>query len=124
MPEAVPWKILFLTALRQSPNISRAADAAGLSRQAAYKARDADPEFAADWDDALGTALDKLEGVAYDRAIGESDTLAIFLLKSHRPQIYGDRNRLEVSGPDGGPVEFLAAIDKVYGDADGTPTAD
>lgn len=35
-----------------------------------------------------------------------SDTLAIFLLKAHDPAKYRENTRMELTGADGGPVEF------------------
>lgn len=112
---APDWKAGFLATLRVSPNVAAAAEAAGLSRQAAYKARESDPEFADAWDDAIESAVDRLVGRAWQRAELESDVLAIFLLKSHRPATYNQPTRmhhagdarptdLAVSDPAGGPI--------------------
>jgi hypothetical protein len=110
------WSPRFLEALALSPNISAAARAAGIDRRTAYNARDAHPDFAALWDDALESATDNLAAEAYRRAYegcekpvyqgGEkvgsireySDTLAIFLLKCHRREVYGDRQEIRHSG--------------------------
>lgn len=35
-----------------------------------------------------------------------SDTLAIFLLKAHDPAKYRENSRMELTGADGGPVQF------------------
>lgn len=135
------WAPAFLAALAASPNVSAAAKAAGIDRKTAYNRQKSDPDFAAAWDDALGQSTDNLVGEAYRRAfagnekaiyhngtpVGSvceySDTLTIFLLKSHRPAVYRDKHQVEVSGPDGGPVQlaFAEALRKVYGDgpADG-----
>lgn len=88
------WRALFLEALRRSPSVSTAARMAQISRQHVYKARAADAEFAAAWDDALEQAVDDLVAAAWKRARGKSDVLAIFLLKAHRPEVY--RERIEV----------------------------
>lgn len=102
------WTEKFLAALATSPNITDAARVAGITRDAAYKARKADPAFAAQWDDALEQSTDAMIGEMYRRAVhgtekpvfhmGEivghvreySDTLAIFLAKAHRREVYGD----------------------------------
>jgi hypothetical protein len=83
------WKELFLAALHESPNVFAAARTAGVSRRNAYAARESDSEFAAAWDDAIQRSVDDLEASAFRRA-EESDTLTIFLLKSHRREVYGD----------------------------------
>jgi hypothetical protein len=74
-----------------------------------YDLRDEDPTFAAEWDNAIEEAADKLEGEAWRRAVeginkpiyyqGDlvdtvkeySDTLMGLLLKAHRPEKYRDR---------------------------------
>ena len=118
------WKPRFLAALIQSPNIAGAAKAAGIVRTSAYAARAADPAFAAAWEDALAQAIDTAEGELFRRAVTgtqkpitvagkreviteHSDVLLIFLLKSHRRSIYGERVTQEISGPDGGPIAII-----------------
>lgn len=59
---------LFLAALRTSGNVTIAAEAAGYARRSVYEWRDADPDFSAAWDDALGEAADRLEIEARRRA--------------------------------------------------------
>jgi hypothetical protein len=62
------WATRFLKALASSPNVARAARLASISRRAAYLQREADPEFALAWDDALNSATDALVGEAWRRA--------------------------------------------------------
>lgn len=86
------WQPAFLTALRNSGNIRAACQAAGITRAMAYHARKTKPVFAAEWDEAMNDAIDLLEAAAWQRArTQQSDTLTIFLLKSHRREVYGDR---------------------------------
>lgn len=92
------WKARFLAALVGFPNITGAARAAGISRQHAYLARKTDEDFAMAWDDALESAVDALEGSAYQRALADDTTLTIFLLKAHRPDKYRDKASTEHSG--------------------------
>jgi hypothetical protein len=89
------WKPVFLAALQESPNVSRAARAADISRTGARKARETDPEFAAAWDEAIESSMDDLEEEAYKRAKHESDTLAIFFLKTRRREVYGEKLTIE-----------------------------
>jgi hypothetical protein len=98
MPELINWKPAFLKELAISPNVSRAARAAGVKRRTAYFARESDPEFAADWDDVIAESVDGLEVSAFRRAELESDVLAIFLLKSHRRATYGDVPKVGAAG--------------------------
>jgi hypothetical protein len=138
MPER--WVPKFLEALAASPNVTEACRLAGVKRRTAYALKERNAEFAAAWEDALEQSTDDLVGEAWRRArVGTdkpvfyqgdecgrireySDTLTIFLLKAHRPHVYGDKNKLEVSGPGGGPLQLellSSALSKVYGTPDG-----
>lgn len=121
------WVQEFLKALAESPNVSAACHRAGIARQFAYKVKDEDPAFSAAWDDALEQSTDALVGEAYRRArdgtakpvfykgdecgvIKEySDTLTIFLLKAHRPDVY--RDNTEPRPQQGNTVVDLGADD-------------
>jgi hypothetical protein len=90
-----------------------ACETACLSRAAVYEWRADVPSLAAEWDAALERGLDSLEDELMRRAkdgtlrpvfqggelVGHireySDTLGIFLRKSRRRQIYGDRQFIE-----------------------------
>ena len=117
------WKAVFFENLSKSPNITKAAKAAGYTRQRVYQIRDEDPDFAKLWDDALAQSLDTAEGELYRRAVrgvvkpvyqggvevGKireySDTLMIFLLKAHKPEVYREVTRNELTGKNGGPIQ-------------------
>ena len=104
----------FLANLAEYGNISLAARAAGVLRRTPYDWRDRDPVFAAEWDDALEHACDLLEAEARRRALegcdkpvfyqGEqcgvireySDTLAIVLLKAHRPEKFRENIKQDI----------------------------
>lgn len=88
----------FLTTLRETCNVSAAARAANIGRQRAYEWREADPTFAAAWDDAEEEAVDALELKARERAIDGSDRMMEILLKAHRPDKYVERFKGEVAG--------------------------
>lgn len=99
----------FLEALSGTGNVSAAARAAGASRSGAYALKAADAGFAAEWADALETAVDALDAEARRRALEGvevphfhqgrvagtvrkySDSLLMFLLRAHRPERYRDR---------------------------------
>ena len=103
------WQDVFLESLQKEPNITAAAKSAGINRSYAYEARESDAVFAAAWDEALAASVDKAEAALFGRAVDGvdepvyqggkmvgkvrrySDTLLIFLLKSHRPQVYRER---------------------------------
>lgn len=112
---------VFLSHLRKTSNISESARVAVVSRRAVYEWRDADPDFAAAWDDAIDEATDALEAEARRRALdgheeyvismGQivrdpetgkplkqrkfSDSLTTLLLKAHRPEKYRERHDVE-----------------------------
>lgn len=109
--------------------VSQACEAAGVGRSTVYDRRKVDEEFAAAWDAIAESTTELLEQEAFRRAhdgwierpildedgneIGQvrkfSDTLLIFLLKARRPHIY--RERVEHSGPGGGPLEHRLRLD-------------
>lgn len=92
------WQADFLEALAKSPDVSQACKTVGINRTTAYRRRQADEDFAIAWADAHALSLDKLEAALFRRAVDTDTTAAIFLLKSHRPDVYGDRQRIEHTG--------------------------
>lgn len=88
------WAPAFLAHLRATANVRGACETAGVARSVAYARKAGDGAFAAAWAEALEDAVDELEAAARARALASSDTLVIFLLKSHRPSVY--RERIEV----------------------------
>ncbi|MCZ7539729.1 MAG: terminase [Anaerolineae bacterium] len=127
------WESKFLTALEESASVTAAAAAAGITRQNAYNHRRHDDSFAEKWSRALEIGIGTLEDEAVRRALegveepiyqrGEycgtinrySDTLLIFLLKSHKPEVYNRPQRQEITGRDGGAVTIR--IEGVIDDA-------
>ncbi|WP_422924471.1 hypothetical protein [Singulisphaera sp. PoT] len=97
------WTTDFLASLESTPNVSEACRVALITRKTAYDLRKSDPEFRQAWDDALATSVDDLVGECYKRAKAGSDTLAIFLLKSHRREVYGDKVQTDLT-TDGKPL--------------------
>ena len=63
------WKALFLAALAEVPVVVHACKAAGVNRATAWRAREADPEFAKAWDAALEEGIDRAEQEAFRRAV-------------------------------------------------------
>lgn len=82
------WKDAFLQALQDTGTVVQACQAAGISRSAAYRARQEDEDFALRWHDVDETFVEILERTAYTRAINGSDRLLEFLLKAKRPAVY------------------------------------
>jgi hypothetical protein len=120
------WQKKFITRLCETGNVSASCRKAKITRQNAYLARDADEVFNAAWEEALIIATEALELEARRRAqlgvdepvfhqgmqVGAvrkySDTLLIFLLKAHKPEMYRDNTKADHSG------ELVLRI--VYGD--------
>lgn len=98
MDKSEKWKILFLNAFRESGIISQALMVAGISRGQLRTALDKDAEFLEAFHDAKADAVDSLETEAVRRAKDGSDQLLMFLLKSHRPEVYRENHKVEVSG--------------------------
>jgi hypothetical protein len=89
------WQKKFLSALKQTPNVTLAARAANISREMVYRSRRSDPAFAEAWQSALDEAVDFLENKAWDLAMRDNVPLLMFLLKSHRRAVYGDKTQHE-----------------------------
>lgn len=106
----LPWYAPFLKRLAQSPNVSAACRAAKISRQQAYRRREEDPTLAALWQEAVDTGVDSLVEVGWRRAKKESDTLLIFLLKAHRPDVYRETINQRLGGPNGESLSFLGLV--------------
>lgn len=63
------WRESFLAALREMPIVRNACAAVGIDRATAYRARAADPTFAAAWNEALEEGVDRAEQEAYRRGV-------------------------------------------------------
>ena len=125
----------FLSILADNGGIvSDACKAVGVARRSIYDKRDADPQFKADWEQAVDRGVDILEDEAKRRAAegteepifyqGEivatikkkSDYLMALLLKGHRTRY---KERHELTGPDGQPLSSevtLKIIRETIGD--------
>ena len=108
----------FLDKLRNSGNVRLSCKAAGVPRRTVYNWKARWKTFDDEWEEALGDACDILEAKAWERAIeGQSDRMLMFLLKAHRRDVYGDWQRREITGADGGGVTIqLIGIDPDAGD--------
>lgn len=92
------WHAKFLELFGYSMNVVLSAKGAGVDRATVYKHRKADPDFAAAMDEAKEEAVERLEADAYERAKKMSDTLLIFLLKAHKPQMYRENIQQQHTG--------------------------
>ena len=106
------WEKQFLASLARHCNITQAAKEAGIARRTAYGRRDASPDFAEKWDEAIEEAIDAIEIAVYTESLKGDMQTARWFLSRRRPQVYGDRMALEHSGKDGGPIQVdVAAIE-------------
>jgi hypothetical protein len=99
----------FVAALSVQGTVSHAAQAAGVSRNTVYRWRIEDREFASRWDDAHEKAVDAVESVLYQKALGGDTICMIFYLKAHRP-IYRDRLNIDVKQLDREIEERVAEL--------------
>lgn len=127
----------FLEQLRNGETPRCAAIAAGSGLTTLREWRDADPEFAKQWLDAYDEGTDVLVKEAQRRAVEGyeevtittsdgpkgafesrtvttkySDTLLNITLQSRRPGEFG-KSRLELSGPNGGPIQAHMEVEFV-----------
>jgi hypothetical protein len=96
-----------LAKLAQGYSVTAACKAEKIGRQTYYDWRNGDDAFAKAADAAIEQGTDVLEDAARSRALYQSDTLLIFLLKARRRDKYGDKQ--EVSGPGGAPLTVVFA---------------
>lgn len=120
----------YLDDLAKHGNVSKAARAAGMKLKTVLQYRKADSEFAEAEELAQQEASDALEDAARTRAVDGieqavfdkegrvtgfkttySDSLLTLLLKGAKPDKYADRQKSEISNPDGSlrPDETAAA---------------
>lgn len=114
-PIDTSWHPRFIRSLECGANVRMACKDAGVTSDTAYTHRQRFPDFARQWAEAMDLGIAELESVARRRAIESSDVLMIFLLKAHRPEVYRETHRHEVSGPSGQavPVEITDARAKL-----------
>lgn len=119
------WKADFLAQFLETLLVGEAARRVGVTRQGVLNARKTDEVFAAAYDEVEGHVNDQLEREAIRRAFegvprrkydrhGElieveqvySDSLLKLLLQSRMRDRYGEKARVELSGPEGSPMQF------------------
>jgi len=81
----------FLDLIAQARSPTTAAREAGCNLHQLYIRRRNDSEFAARWDEAYASGTDVMEDRAVERAMDDSDTLMIFMLKSRDPAKYREK---------------------------------
>lgn len=125
----------FLVALSAIPNVTAAAQAAGITRQWANRSRLRNPEFDKACVEAIQQADELLEryawqmsttGVSYSTTVTKvvtkrghetqretttttgrlvSPSMAQFLLRARKPKVYDRDKRIQLTGDGGGPIQ-------------------
>jgi hypothetical protein len=99
----------FIETLAAQGTVSHAAEAAGVSRNTAYRWRQDDLEFASLWDEAHENAVDRVESVLYQKALSGDTIAMIFYLKAHRP-MYRDRLNIDLKQVQSDIEERMARL--------------
>ena len=113
------WRTYFLQTLAETSNVTKSAAAAKVAPSRAYKARREDPEFAAQWREALCEGYDHLEMEALGHlraggSAGKFDVIsAIRLLTMHRETVAAERARAENRDPQSVLDSIDAMIDQM-----------
>jgi len=103
-----PFMDEFIKHFRDTGNIRYACEKTGILRRQVYRWIDKYAEFRERFEIAKKDACDVLAIEARRRALNRdapSDRLLIFLLQAHDPDTYVPKQRTEIGGPDGGPVQ-------------------
>lgn len=111
----------FLDELELGASISQAAAAAGGTVAEFRGWKRADPNFSADWDEAIESGTDFIEDVALERALKKSDPLMMMILRARRPEKYNPSSKLELSGGisvEGAKAKLLNKLAKLQAEAE------
>lgn len=96
----------YLRAIGAVGTLTAGCKAAKVSPNTVYKWREHDEEFTFREQQARESCADELEASVIRRAKGRSDVLAMFMLKAMRPEKYRENRSIEVSGPNGNPIQY------------------
>lgn len=113
------WRTHFLQALAETSNVTQSAAAAGVAPSRAYKVRREDPDFKAQWVEALCEGYDhlELEALGHLRAADPARKFdvasAIRLLTMHREAVAAERARAENRDPQSVLDSIDAMIDQM-----------
>ena len=86
-------KQIFATARQFGASIGQAAGVAGVPERTIYNWRDRDPEFAKAWDIGPESLIEGIEAETFRSAMNGDRQLKMFLLKSHKPATYNQRQQ-------------------------------
>ncbi|WP_313349369.1 hypothetical protein [Paracoccus sp. (in: a-proteobacteria)] len=94
-----------LEALASALSVQQIADYFGISRSLLFKIMADDPDIKARYDMGRAKAVEQVAGKLLDKAQNGDLAAIIFYLKTQAG--WRETNRMEVSGPEGGPVQTL-----------------
>ena len=106
----------FIRHFRDTGNIRYACEKVGVLRRQVYRWIDKYKEFAERFELAKKDACDVLAIEARRRALNRdnpSDRLLMFLLQAHEPETYVPKQRQEITGKDGGPMQAEVIVKKL-----------
>lgn len=122
------WRDPFLRLFSEMGVVYRAAEAANIHRSEVYRTIHEDPAFAAAFEDARRTFVERAEAEVYRRGIegydepvyqgGErvgvvrkySDVLLMATLNANDPAKWRRTTRVEQTGPGGGPIQIAEGM--------------
>jgi hypothetical protein len=102
------WRSTFLRALAEQGTVSAACAAAAIDRSTAYRARQADEDFALAWADIESEVTEQLEEKAVEIALAGDGHLLRFLLQHRLPDKYGKTVKLEHAGSIGRDLRSMS----------------
>ncbi len=105
-----PKQELFLRAFGKCGNVSMAARQVRISKTDHYRWLANDAKYGERFYEAKETAIEYLEELLLREAEKGQIAAIIFSLKAARPEKYRDNYRVELSGPDGGPISTATAV--------------
>jgi hypothetical protein len=97
---------IFLESRRNGATVESSAAAAGTSHTTIYNIRDVDPAFAKEMQEAAEFAIKAVESALFKSALTpEGKTDRIFFLCNRAYQRWRSVNNIQISGPDGKPLQ-------------------
>lgn len=83
--------------LRESPNVTKAAKKAGIPREYIYELKRLNEDFNRRFEEARNLGIEAIEDKAWERT-EESDIMLLAMLKANKPDKYGDKKQIDLSG--------------------------
>jgi hypothetical protein len=102
-PSSSDWTESFLAVLKNTGNVRRSCEEAGVSRTTVYSRKRKDKNFSARWVEAMENAIDRLESMVLKQAEQGDKTQLRYLRKWLRDSVDGDKATAELSEPSGAP---------------------